>query len=493
MRTGLDIGTRIGVALGIGGPRGSSGLLIWFGGDSNAVGQGTDQADPQFDIFNATEGVQIDSRTAPGVADPPVFESLTGATRPRPGGSGVPIFGYEITLARTLRDAGADAMIIKGAINGAAAREFAVGAGYPTVGPDLIDQELTRIIDLQTSTGREIAGMAWNLGTNDASTAELAAAYQARMVAIFAHCRTVLGAPTLPMFLVRTHASTANPHTATVIAAQNAIAAADANVHLIIIDDVPFNAGDGLHLLSDGYLTVGERIGIKAIDVLGFARRTVTVPTIVGVGPASRGADALSPLSSALAEDGDLEILAVTTGLVDNPIAAPAGWTQHAVITSTFSTLVQHVSVFSRAVTQAMIDANDGRTAPTTIADTNNFNASKIYTIRGAGPLTVDAVATAANNAFDAALTLPSVDTSATGALILRIVGAYSGGANQATITAGNETDTTTRRADYLILSDHQILAVRNGRLAATGPTGTATVAMTGNAVICGVTLAVRQ
>lgn len=499
MAIGVQIGARIGVQIGARLGSSSAGLLVALIGDSNAVGIGdTDRADKLDPGGGAMTvpfaGCTFNARYATAVANPPTYVDVaTGSLRPYApgGGSGM---GMELTLGRVLASAGASPWLGKQAITGATLHvEWKPTGTFPT-GTNLYRQWVGRMHDLEAASGRKLAAVVVSLGTNDAADTTQASAFQVNMAAFAAAVRVDFGATT-PVVWVKTNTNTTNTFTSTVRSAQVAAAVADTGIVLVDNDDLPLT--DGLHYESDGYQTLGQRVAFALLDRLGYPRTpAAAVPAVVGWGPAAYGAGALSPRSWPGARAGDREYLFVTTGLTDVAITTPAGWSliANTAQTSTFAvTNKQRGAVYERLVTQAMLDANAGRTAATSIADTNDLNAAKIFCVRSATP-TTDASAGAANNSLDAALALPTVTTTANNELVLLFAGGFTGSVSAllAITHAGLTGVTLHQTAAYLIGSDFQDLTLASGTRAAAGATGVGAMTATANLVSVGAAVAVK-
>lgn len=100
--------------------------------------------------------------------------------------------------------------------------------------------------------------LVWIQGEEDAGTPAFAAAYQANWNVFIAALRAYVGIPALKVVMVKLNVNCAAADTATVRAQMDAIAAADANVHLVNVDDLPL--WDGFHYHVADAETVGLRV-----------------------------------------------------------------------------------------------------------------------------------------------------------------------------------------------------------------------------------------
>jgi hypothetical protein len=508
------IGSRIGTKFSfIGSAIGSSsddegsfiiptGGIIAMIGDSNTVGIGdTDKADAAMGVTTQYTSIPFNDRYALGTADPPTWVDLYGNFASGPlkqyapaGGSG---FGFEMTLGPAIvNNYGLIPYLAKQAISGSRTTEWDPSATYPTVGPNIFTQWVARMHQLETTNNTLVKAVVVNLGTNDSLNGTDAGNFSAHMIAIATGIRTAFGAGT-PIVWIRTHILTngGGANVNTVRTAQTTNAGADPNMFLLDCDDGNLLA-DTLHYAADLYVVIGQRLAKAIMDLRSISQTAVvTKPKVMGFGPADRGAGVLAPMSNGLAINGDLEILYLTTGLLSAAQTTPAGWTLIATVTSTFTSLVQQGSIYSRQITTAMLNANFQHTAATSIPDTNNENACKLILVRGpaVNPL-VDVSATSANNANSTSNTLASVTTTAINELILFICGGFSGSvSNNGSITNATVTNLQQLQTSTLTTSpDFQLIVVASGDKATAGATGTSTATTLLNSITTGFTIGIK-
>lgn len=490
LRSGLRSGLRAAVNAG-------DGLLVALIGDSNAVGIGdTDRADKLDPAGGAVTvpfaGCTFNARYATAVANPPTWVDVaTGSLRPYAAGGGSGM-GLELTLGRELARAGASPWLGKQAITGATLHvEWKPTGTFPT-GTNLYRQWVGRMHDLEVASGRRLAAVVVSLGTNDAADTTQASAFQVNMAAFAVAVRVDFGA--IPVVWIKTNTNTTNTFTSTVRTGQVAAAGADTGIILVDNDDLALT--DGLHYESDGYLTLGSRVAFAILDRLGYARAAAgPVPAVVGWGPAAYGAGALAPRSWPGVRAGDREYMVVVTGLTDVAITTPSGWSlvSGTAATSTVTTNKQRISVYERQVTQVMLEANAGRTAATSVADTNDLNAAKIFAVRAVNP-TTDVASSGANNALDQALTLPTITTTVANELVLLFAGGFTGsvGALLALTHAGLTSVTAHQGTTYLVGSDFQQITLASGTRSAAGATGTGATAASVNMILVGAAVGVK-
>jgi hypothetical protein len=452
----------------------------------------TDKADPGFAVTIPNSNVTYNARYAPATSDPPAWAELTTGDLRAYAQDGTPGMGFELTLGETLFEAGTSPWLVKLAISGSTlATEWSPSTAFlrTTTGTNLFDTWVARMRAFEASTGRPLAGVVVNLGTNDAFDSGHASRFADNMTAFIAAARTALGAD-LAIVWIKTNPHTTAPFVTTVIAGQVAVAAADPRITVVDIADIPL-LSDGLHYDTDGYLTIGQRAGFAMLDQLGAGRRGVCgAPAVVGWGPAAHGDGAVMPRSWPGTQVGDREYLVVTAGLQDAELAAPAGWSETAAATSTFSGLAQRMAIYEREV--ATLDAT-GRPPATTVADTNNLNAAKIFTVRGprANPTTDVAAGTASQSYDRGPIAVSGVTTTAANDLVLVFAGGYSGSGSNA-LTIAMSQSTTLQSGLYNVGSDFQAISLATTTLAAPGPTAAIAAASTTNLLGVAATVAVQ-
>jgi lysophospholipase L1-like esterase len=468
--------------------------LIALIGDSNAVGQGsTDQADQGFSVLTAHPTVDHHATYATVAADPPTMTTVAlQALQPYTVGSSAGL-GYEITIGRELSTEGYDPTLVKFAINGTTAAQYATGSTYPSSGGNLMTR-LKAYLDARIAqTGKALAAVVISLGTNDASDATAASNYETNLTDIIDELRTTYGS-SLVVLIPKVNSGCTNTHTNTVRAAQVSYVAGDALAFLIENDDLSLT--DGLHYFASGYLTLGQRIAYKALDAIGHTRRVISTdhPQVVGREVGAFGSGALTPQVWPGAKDGDREVLIVATSRLDNAISLTSaqGFVQvGSTQVSTYTTLKQRVAVFERVVVEGSMV--NGRMPSPVVADSNDYNAAMIVTIRGpSGTPTVNASAVgSSNNTYDTSLSLTGVTTTADDCLILMVVSSSTGGGVTISASNGGLTSLTEYHdAYYSIPGEYETIAVVSGVKAAAGATGTTTVTASAAGILAGLTIA---
>ena len=134
----------------------------------------------------------------------------------------------------------------------------------------------------------EIGGMLWMQGESDSETTEMAKAYEANLKLLVADVRKQTGRPTLPIVMGRISSSLLkktpwNFDQARIVqAAQEAVAAEDAHVHIINTDALG-TLKDNTHFDTEAQLTLGRQMG----DIM--LRELPRRPQCPGTRPRSTG------------------------------------------------------------------------------------------------------------------------------------------------------------------------------------------------------------
>ncbi|HEY6037920.1 MAG TPA: hypothetical protein VIV58_26755 [Kofleriaceae bacterium] len=473
-------------------------LLVKKRGDSNDVGQGTiDKLDRSMGLSALNLNVLSAKTYALGVVDPPSLLTYGPApSGPYQATTSIPGMGHELSLAAELYAIGALPYISDYGIDGTTAADHAPASLYPSTGGNLYTR-VNAFHDQQViASGRSKASVdIYTIGTNDASTAPLSAAFQANLAAYCAARRVTV--PGLHIFQPTVNPNGSNTYTSVVRAAQVAYAATDPLFHLVSTDDLPLGAGDGYHHSSDEYVTIGQRLAYSIGDTLGYSRPTVSTayPQFIGSDVGVYGTGVITPRSWAGETPGDLEILVVSTGLLAAAIALTSaqGFTLVGSVTSVFSGLDQQLAVFSRPVVAGSLV--NGMMPSPVVTDNNNLNAAAIWVVRGAAGVVpvIEASQTCANNADGTNLTMTGVTTLGDNRLIMMIGAGYAGGANTVSVANAGLTSVVKQRdALYQMGSDYQIMSLTTGVKAVAGATGNATLTSTAACIHTGITLAIK-
>lgn len=327
------IGSHIGPRVGphIGPTAGSSGVLVVALGDSNTVGQmDIGKADSQFAV-STPSGPLFDAFYG-SASNEPVTMTHFGPTTLTAYGV-APGAGFELTLGRTLLvDVGQRHVLAKIAISGTRAVDWDPSATYGTSSPqigggaNLFNATVARVRSLTGSTGSSAVHFVINLGTNDAVNGSDAAAMSAHMTAINNGLRAAF--PGCKIVWVETHSSTTNTFTSTVRTQQESYAATAGSWFALINIDYGVLLGDGLHYDANTYLDVGVEAAFALGDLLGIARRSVSItPAMLGYGTAVVGTGAIAARPWQGSQVGDLVYAYAQVAAVGTVTGTPSDWT----------------------------------------------------------------------------------------------------------------------------------------------------------------------
>jgi lysophospholipase L1-like esterase len=231
---------------------------LWIlAGQSNARGNAFIRGDlaagyeiPRGDVV---EYHYLDDDGSPGAPyRPSLVEPLDG-----PGDSATRNIGVEPTMAIDLVTGGTRTVIVK-AVRGSSALATVWDTARTTT-PAMYAPMIDSTRRALGQTGATLAGMIWIQGEADATTEAYADAYAANLATFIAQTRADLNAPALDVLICRLRDGSTLTYKATVIAAQNAVIAADSNVHLVDCDAIDIQ-GDNVHYTDAGYQQLGKNI-----------------------------------------------------------------------------------------------------------------------------------------------------------------------------------------------------------------------------------------
>jgi hypothetical protein len=178
-----------------------------------------------------------------------------------PGDVAASLLSSEVTMLIDLATAGERACLSKVSYGGPSlAVDWAPGTGAMW---SIAVAELQRAMSL---TGAVPWLLKFNQGEADSANAIWAAAYEANLTAFIAAVRAVVGNPTLPVLIDRLGNWSAGAFTAQVEAAQDAVEAADVNVHCVNCNGISHMA-DNLHYDAAGCIALGI---LEAAEVLSW-------------------------------------------------------------------------------------------------------------------------------------------------------------------------------------------------------------------------------
>ena len=472
------------------------GKLIVIVGDSNAVGQGdTDHSDGGLKLTTAFASVTGRHYYSGSLTDPVIWTD-TGATSLQPyhaGGS--PGMGIELTLGREMFATGSATYIATFAINGTRAEDYKPTATSPVSGGNLYSQLITYINGIQTATGLTLGAVVLELSTNDAVNGTDAGNYGANITAIISGLRSTYGA--IPVLLPRLNVACTNTFTSTVIAAQVAYVAGDSNTLLVSSDDLALTGG--VHYLTDGYATRGQRFAYVLSDKLGYGRTQVAAlaPVVIGRDVVSYGTGALSPTAWAGGVNGDMEVLVVITGFgtsAAGSLTTAAGFTQqNSTQISSALGLDEYLLVYTRTVASGSF-VNGRMPTPTFTPNGSNLeNAAVIFTVRSNATVLIDGSAISASNAYGTPwATMTGRTTGHANTLEVLIAGGFSGSGTNTTTEANSNITGLAEYSDGYYFSNADFVAVilASGAVATLGSvTGNSTITSATNTILAGMEL----
>ena len=239
--------------------------LIVLAGQSNALGQSTDEANltGAYSAYGApyapvrlAQQLQCnsDSKAAACATE---FHAHEVSKRTHTQGA----FGPELGIARAIPNirshaASGNTVIVKCATG---STSLAVDWDETLGGVDrALYERMIEFIENPRqlwANSYEVVGLVWVQGEADAANTTYASAYEANMNSFIAQFRTDVSNATCPVVISRLNADNAATYAATVRTAQDAVAAADSNV--TTSTPTPSLSGDAVHYTEDGYCEHG--------------------------------------------------------------------------------------------------------------------------------------------------------------------------------------------------------------------------------------------
>jgi len=470
--------------------------LVLIMGDSNSVGQmDTDKLDRGLNAVTAFTGVLNDARYTTARSDPPTFIAVTSSFLAPYGPGGAPGAGVELTMGRDLHRLGMKPYVIKFAVNGASAADYAPTGSYPSTGGNLATRMRAYVTEMMASSSLPLKAVVMSIN-NDATDTTLTASYSGNMKAIMTDLRTNFGSGIV--FVVSQLNVTASVSFGPAIRnAQSALTASDPSIRLVSSDDLAMTS-DGLHYAADSYATQGQRFARAVADLLGARPRSVgsAFPQWVGADAGFYGTGTLFPRSWAGQADGDLEYMTVTAGFNDVPISlvSAQGFTLVSQVTSSAVGVNQRIALYSRPVQSGSFVG--GRMPTPLVSGTNALNSARIHTFRGpSGTPVVDSVVSGSSMAIGTLFTMPPVTASAANLLVASFIAGSSGNpTNSSSIANASLGDFENGRDSlYPVVTDFQISSLGTGHTTGSGPTSVTTVATPLGSVMAGVSVVLRS
>lgn len=477
-------------------------------GDSNGVGVvQVATSSTEFGLDVPDEDIKFTIHYAIAASDPPTFVNLTtGPLRPHTDGGIANLGFYSMSGKTIISRTGSGAWLFNMSISGIRLADWHPASTYmlASTGTNLYNTWKARMQSLLATAGRQLGGVIVNLGTNDAVLTGDASNFAARITSLTSQIRTDFGAQVVFAW-IRTHSATSpGDHTflATVRAAIDAAALSIPNLRSVHIDNSVKLVGDLLHYNNDTSPSAGDLAATAILDLQARARLFVpgAQSDIVAWAPASFGSGNPTPAAPADIQHGDLLLMPVFVGPVASTIATPSGWTLVGSQTvATVSGIVERIALFSLAVTQTMLDANDGTIPAVTVTITGGVeNAAQIFCLRGANGALFPVVV-ASQGFIDPVFgagpsSATGVTTTANAQRVLIFSGGWAGGPIGATnvVSNSNLTLVTEVKDQAYQVPDtaSQTIALTKGIKATAGATGVSTINAGRSMVIAAITVA---
>lgn len=230
--------------------------VILLAGQSNMVGMGYVEELPA-DLRPPDTEVIIH-------AEAHLDQSMAGQWLPLSGGFGAEIdrFGPELSFGLDLEESWPNEQItlIKTAVGGTSlAVDWDIETGELYLG--FLDHTNRALAALEALGQPQVVGLMWMQGESDTIDPDNADLYQERLIAFIEAVRTEMQDPNLPVIIGLISTIDMWTYSATVRAAQTAVAEQLDNVEIIETDDLPRDTenGDPVHYNTEGNLELGRR------------------------------------------------------------------------------------------------------------------------------------------------------------------------------------------------------------------------------------------
>ena len=178
-----------------------------------------------------------------------------------------------MTFGRALADAGVPAVLVKHAVGGTDLATY----WFPGTTPDAADAGLgfATLADTVAAASAELdaagapwewAGLVWMQGESDATSLEMANAYEANLTGFIDAVRVVTGTPELPVAVGLISTESYWTYADTVRAAERSVADADPLVYAVETDDLPRNTLDLAHYDGPSMRVLGRRFATALLE-----------------------------------------------------------------------------------------------------------------------------------------------------------------------------------------------------------------------------------
>lgn len=488
-----------------------TGFGLWLG-HSNIVGEANFAALPNDSGYGISDsvgfaGCTINEQIAQSITDPMPWVNTGTVTLRAYAAAGGANMGAEQGAGRDLYNYGicAAPVITKIAVAGSVLNtHWLPTSTFPTTPGNLYSQAITFQLAREAEFGKRTEYVVIGLGENDVSVQANANAFGANLVTLCNTLRVSLGNPTLPIFIVRTNASTTGTYLTTVTAAQNAYVAGDPYSRIVIVDDIKL-AADNVHYPAIGYISYGSRI---ALALKTYFKPSLVLNLSSGAVPWLQQADpgfgvnvsgTAIPRSGMDPQDGDWEILVASTyteGIAPT-LSVAAGFTSIGTMAdSLFSGLHRTLSFWERPVTTAILNANGGRMPnPSLTFSTDRFNVARIFGFRGPNKWTVspvDTIATGVNNANNTSCSIGSGTTSVDNCLMAIFATTVNASGSVSSVVNASLSGITSRWDSRYATTTVLGIAMYTATKATAGAFSATTVTTSGAGVNAGAIIAIK-
>lgn len=440
--------------------------LVGVVGQSN-VGDNVDwsASDLGLGLSETFAGFNITRKIAGSDADPLVWAVDRARESLQPSASSNPNMGPMLSAGRMA----AQHSITEGiqfSVSGCEIAKFLPDASYPSSGGNLFTRLVAMIQAAETASDTRFSLMIWSQGETDALDATKAGLWQSRAQTIFDELWETW--PDLIVVIPRINDSAVATYLSTVIAGQDALAAANSTkVFIVSVDDLPML--DDFHYRATEMTTIGNRTMAVGANLLGMPQVAASGSSPVYLG-SDGGVYRSTSLTTVIVSSrldlvaGDAEVLTVAKGYGDGTISISdlRGFELQESDTSDSGGGVTGTSaVYTRIVTQEMLDDDDfvwSITATILNPHANDKIAAKIDAYRSStGTIAIGATDVSVNDALGTAVSCPSITTTSANARVLNIVTGWCGS------TSRTLSSITNASLSSLAQQQHSVLPVASG------------------------------
>lgn len=249
-------------------------LIVLFG-QSNAAGRAdVDNVTIRSGYDDPYPAITLKRRQAVTTSNPLVWSSDETVALQARTDSATENMGPELSMGRKLDEiAPGRFAIVQTAIGGAGLEDhLKESSTYPDQDDDnAFAQTVAFIEEAMTELNGTVVAFVWVQGETDALYSPEATAYETNLTQFIADMRAANAAwADVPFIFNRLTLNSTAPQRDTVRAAQVAVAAADSTTFMVGCDDLA--VADGFHFSADGYVLLGERLALAALEMAGVTR-----------------------------------------------------------------------------------------------------------------------------------------------------------------------------------------------------------------------------